>query len=604
MNLRSVSGRPAVISLILLCVGGTIIVPVSARAQEEVCPFATASTETAPSKPVVQDPSSDTVEEIMREFDRQMRELRAQMQRRLDAALSAERRAARRLADADRRIQELEEQAARLRQMVAELRGESAPERRTPRPSSGAIQLAPADGAPFLGVQLGPVDADTARRLRLDDGQGIAILGTVPRAPAATVGMQSGDVITHFGGDAVGLDSFRAAMRDKKAGDKIELRYARMIDGAPVRFTAAVTLAKRGDFTDALTPPTRPSDPSTPTEPARPAPTRPTEPERPAAPTQPVPTDEVKLGATISDRGDGELEVTEVRPGSNAQAAGLQPGDFILRMGGERVRTIEDIKAFLASTTPGQTRSIRYRRGAERYTVEIIWGAGRLQPKRVGGDQESTADAPKPKEQRARGHLGVALDETDGGLIVGEVISGSAAEQMGIKTGDRVVEFNGTEAQSIDQLRGIFGGLHEGDRVTVVILRSGIRYTLSGKLGAAPGAAEPQAKTEVAPKSEAAVAAKSEAAVAATKNGRPRVGIEVEERAGRLTVVEVEPKSPASSAGLQAGDRIVEFAGRHVRRLEDIGSVLSTASAGSTVDATVMRGDDRVEIDLVLVANE
>lgn len=604
MNLRSVSGRPAVISLILLCVGGTIVVPVSARAQEEVCPFATASSETASSKPVIsqdavisQDPSGDTVEEIMREFDRQMRQLRAQMQERLDAALAAERRAARRLAEADRRIQELEQQATRLREMVSELRGESAPPRREPRPSSGAVQLTPADDAPFLGVQLGPVEADIARRLRLDDGQGIAVVNTVPRAPAATVGMQSGDVITHFGGDPVGLDSFRAAMRGKEAGDKIELRYARMIDGAPVRFTAAVTLAKRGDFAASLTPPSSPSNPATPTDPARPAPSRPTEPERPSAPTQPVPTDEVKLGATISDRGDGELEVTEVRPGSNAQAAGLQPGDFILRMGGERVRTIEDIKAFLASTTPGQTRSIRYRRGAERYTVEIIWGAGRLQPKRVGGDEESAADAPKPKEPRARGHLGVALDETDGGLIVGEVIAGSAAELMGIKTGDRLVEFNGTEAQSIDQLRGIFGGLHEGDRVTVVILRSGIRYTLSGKLGAAPGAAEPQAKAESAPKSEAT-------SVASTTNGRPRVGIEVEERAGRLTVVEVEPKSPASSAGMQAGDRIVEFAGRHVRRLEDIGSVLANASVGSTVDATVMRGDDRVEIDLVLVANE
>jgi putative serine protease PepD len=74
-----------------------------------------------------------------------------------------------------------------------------------------------------------------------DSGTGALVSAVTPNSPAAQAGLQQGDVVTEFDGQAVNdSDALVAAVQSHKVGDKVELKYTR--DGAEK--TATVTLAE------------------------------------------------------------------------------------------------------------------------------------------------------------------------------------------------------------------------------------------------------------------------------------------------------------------------------------------------------------------------
>ncbi len=62
----------------------------------------------------------------------------------------------------------------------------------------------------------------------------------------------------------------------------------------------------------------------------------------------------------------------------------------------------------------------------------------------------------------------------------------------------------------------------------------------------------------------------------------------------------VAPGGPAEKAGLKAGDRIVQLGKSKIENLSDFDLALRNFSPGETVEVTVIRGDDRVVVKVVL----
>jgi S1-C subfamily serine protease len=60
----------------------------------------------------------------------------------------------------------------------------------------------------------------------------------------------------------------------------------------------------------------------------------------------------------------------------------------------------------------------------------------------------------------------------------------------------------------------------------------------------------------------------------------------------------VEPKSPASRAGLVDGDLVVGFAGAAVASVDDLHRRLRTAAAGATVVLDVIRRGGRIAVSI------
>jgi putative serine protease PepD len=71
----------------------------------------------------------------------------------------------------------------------------------------------------------------------------------------------------------------------------------------------------------------------------------------------------------------------------------------------------------------------------------------------------------------------------DAGAYVQSVTPGSAADQAGVEDGDLIVDVDGTDIRSFDELRGLISSHSPGETVTVTVIRDGQRIDLQVTLG-------------------------------------------------------------------------------------------------------------------------
>jgi serine protease Do len=85
-------------------------------------------------------------------------------------------------------------------------------------------------------------------------------------------------------------------------------------------------------------------------------------------------------------------------------------------------------------------------------------------------------------------------------------------------------------------------------------------------------------------------------------SGGPALGVVLKADSDVLEIEQVNEKSGAHEAGLQAGDVILSVAGTAVEKLEEIGTALKDCKAGSTVEVTLRRGKEKITLDVRLSA--
>ena len=125
-----------------------------------------------------------------------------------------------------------------------------------------------------------------------------------------------------------------------------------------------------------------------------------------------------------------DVAITEVAPGSPAEAAGVREGDLVRNADGRRVRTSGDL-----------ITAINLRLGAD--TIWIVERGGGLVELHIA----EARVAPPP----GQGAVGVRL--ADGGLTVAGVESGSPAERLGLREGDLILSAGGRRVLDADELR-------------------------------------------------------------------------------------------------------------------------------------------------------
>ena len=189
----------------------------------------------------------------------------------------------------------------------------------------------------WLGVLIQPVDEDIAKSLDLPEAQGALVAKVFADSPAATAGIEVGDVIVEFDGQPIrksnDLPSIVAATPVGKAVKVTLLR-------AGTRKTVDVTIAKL---------------------------------EEEAAEAKPVKADE--LGLSIQDitpeiandlglpRESKGVVVSGVRRGSPADEAGLRAGDVIESVANQPVDDVKAFRKFLSARDPEDSVLVLVRRG-------------------------------------------------------------------------------------------------------------------------------------------------------------------------------------------------------------------------------------------------
>ena len=67
-----------------------------------------------------------------------------------------------------------------------------------------------------------------------------------------------------------------------------------------------------------------------------------------------------------------------------------------------------------------------------------------------------------------------------------------------------------------------------------------------------------------------------------------------------VEVVSLEPGGPAASAGIRPGDLVVMLDGKAVGGIDDLHHILAEEEIGAPKTLVVLRGTDRVEIEVVI----
>jgi len=77
------------------------------------------------------------------------------------------------------------------------------------------------------------------------------------------------------------------------------------------------------------------------------------------------------LGIDVASSPQGGVMVVDVFPGSPAQAAGMEPGDLITRIGGHQILTPRDVRAAIAGKHPGDQVQLQFQGSGTSYTAKV-----------------------------------------------------------------------------------------------------------------------------------------------------------------------------------------------------------------------------------------
>ena len=154
------------------------------------------------------------------------------------------------------------------------------------------------------------------------------------------------------------------------------------------------------------------------------------------------------------------------------------------------------------------------------------------------------------------------------GVIVNQVLPGSAADRAGLRQGDVIVALNGEPVNEPNLLRNRVAGSAPGTEVTLTVVREGREQEMKVTLG------EFQDRASAEPR---------RGGDEGDAEGGGRLGItaspltpelaarlRLPEGANGLVVTGVDPGGPAAEAGIRQGDLIIEANRRPVRSVDDL----------------------------------
>lgn len=232
-----------------------------------------------------------------------------------------------------------------------------------------------------------------------------------------------------------------------------------------------------------------------------------------------------RLGVTVQDLAatdgtTGGARIDEIDSDGAAAKAGLQQGDVVVELDGERVRSARQFSRLVQETPDGRTVKVAILRGGQKQTLDVTPDSASTWNFAIDGDRirrdierslrgldkrpyrdfkgpafdfdfDHDFDHDRPM-RTPRGRLGVQLDALtpqlaeyfgakDGGVLVTGVTPDSAAAKAGLEAGDVVVSVNGARVRDVGGLRSELRDAASGD-LSIGIVRDRKETTLKGTM--------------------------------------------------------------------------------------------------------------------------
>jgi serine protease Do len=166
--------------------------------------------------------------------------------------------------------------------------------------------------------------------------------------------------------------------------------------------------------------------------------------------------------------------VQSVQRGSAADTAGLRRGDVILETNGEKINTSRELIDFVAYTGPGRPIELRIIRDGREQSLRVVTAERPSALPQISeaspatGRQEGLGLSLQPVPEIAQASFG--LDSADGALVMA-VTAGSPADDAGIRSGDIIIEADGSAVTAPEQLRSILSSAAGQEFVRLYVVR-------------------------------------------------------------------------------------------------------------------------------------
>jgi serine protease Do len=148
--------------------------------------------------------------------------------------------------------------------------------------------------------------------------------------------------------------------------------------------------------------------------------------------------------------------VSGVEPGSAAARAGLQRGDVITSLDGEKVNDSNALRNHIAAMAPGATVTIGVLRDGRSETLHATLGQLDAKRARASADEGPSGSGKfgmqvEPLTPDTARELGVS--DRKGGVVVADVDPDGAAAASGLKAGDVISQVNGRAVKTPEELK-------------------------------------------------------------------------------------------------------------------------------------------------------
>jgi serine protease Do len=171
-------------------------------------------------------------------------------------------------------------------------------------------------------------------------------------------------------------------------------------------------------------------------------------------------------------KGETGVLVTQIFEGDPADKAGIKTNDIITAVNGEPVTSSRELSRRIAALRVGQKAEITIMRDGREKTVTVE--TAKRQEEQTLASKESESDdklglSLQALEPDMAARLG--YDETEKGVLVTGVESGSKADKAGVQQGDLVKEINRKPVAGMEEFRKQLNQVKKGDPIMLLLKR-------------------------------------------------------------------------------------------------------------------------------------
>ncbi|HPE47408.1 MAG TPA: Do family serine endopeptidase [Hyphomonas sp.] len=179
---------------------------------------------------------------------------------------------------------------------------------------------------------------------------------------------------------------------------------------------------------------------------------------------------------------DGSI-IADVTDGSPAAKGGLQRGDVILSVNGNKVTDATTTTRVVGRLIANTSNKFEIIRGGKRQTINVVVGErpddpnARIIPASASADKPDTAPEGStmdslgatfvPLDAEARTRLG--LDDDEAGLVISDVKRGGVVEESGLQPGMVLLEANNQPVKNVDALQKVIDAAKKAGRTKVLV---------------------------------------------------------------------------------------------------------------------------------------